>query len=77
MSAPQGNADAAEWRTPPLWGIGLVEANAGARYLDDGRAASLRDAVLWHAGEASSSRHAYAALGPSDEQALLAFIRSL
>ena len=45
-----------EWRTPPLWGIGLAKTvNANATFLHDGRATSLLEAVLWHSGEAKNS----------------------
>src|SRR5262249_35414901 len=52
-----GDAQPEEWRTPPLWGIGLVPAvNGHSRYLHDGRARSLAEAVLWHGGEAEPAR---------------------
>jgi CxxC motif-containing protein (DUF1111 family) len=67
-----------EWRTPPLWGIGLFKAvNGHTRYLHDGRARSLEEAVLWHAGEASASRKRYREMPSQDRKALIAFLNSL
>ncbi len=73
----EGDASASEWRTPPLWGIGLVESQPGGRFLHDGRAASIADAIRWHGGEAQLSAEAFAALSIADEDALLTFLRSL
>ena len=71
-------ASGSEWRTPPLWGIGLVETvNGHTRFLHDGRARNLQEAILWHGGEALPSREAYAALPPEDRKAVLAFLGSL
>ena len=73
-----GAATGREWRTPPLWGIGLLETvNGHTRLLHDGRARSIEEAVLWHGGEAESSRKRFGALPPADRAALLAFLRSL
>ncbi len=67
-----------EWRTPPLWGIGLVETvNGHTEFLHDGRARSLLEAVLWHGGEAEASRDAVLALPRGERDDLLAFLRSL
>ena len=82
-----------EWRTPPLWGIGLCDEvalgfqkdvtlnpapNLGpCHYLHDGRAAKLIDAVLWHGGEAQSVRDKVVALPAADRDALVAFLKSL
>jgi CxxC motif-containing protein (DUF1111 family) len=73
----EGDASPAEWRTPPLWGLGLVEQAPGARFLHDGRATSLEDAILWHGGEAEAARAAFAAMRRAERDALLAFVRSL
>jgi CxxC motif-containing protein (DUF1111 family) len=73
----EGDASAAEWRTPPLWGLGLVELQPHARYLHDGRAASIADAIRWHGGEAEAARAAFTALSAADAAAVLAFLRSL
>jgi len=75
---PDYRASGQEWRTSPLWGIGLVETVLGAKvYLHDGRARSLEEAILWHGGEAKSSRDAFTKLERSDREALFAFLRSL
>ncbi|SDQ65356.1 MULTISPECIES: di-heme oxidoredictase family protein [unclassified Pseudomonas] len=67
-----------EWRTPPLWGLGLLERiNPGAGYLHDGRARTLEEAVLWHGGEAQVARERFKALVADDRRALRAFLRSL
>jgi CxxC motif-containing protein (DUF1111 family) len=73
-----GEANGQEWRTQPLWGIGLTQSvNGNGFYLHDGRARSLTEAILWHGGEAQKARDAFAALQKSDRQALLAFLESL
>jgi CxxC motif-containing protein (DUF1111 family) len=71
-------ADGREWRTPPLWGIGLTQVvNGHQNFLHDGRARSLLEAVLWHGGEAQGSRDAVRGMTASERQALLAFLNSL
>jgi CxxC motif-containing protein (DUF1111 family) len=71
-------AGASEWRTPPLWGTGLLATiNGHTNLLHDGRAASVLEAVLWHGGEAEPVRTAFAALSAADRDALLAFVNSL
>ncbi|SCX31294.1 putative thiol oxidoreductase [Agrobacterium sp. DSM 25558] len=73
-----GEASGRDWRTQPLWGIGLTQAvNGNGFYLHDGRARSLSEAILWHGGEAQKARDAFAALQKSDRQALLTFLESL
>jgi CxxC motif-containing protein (DUF1111 family) len=74
----EGLALTSEWRTAPLWGIGLAERAQGGRafYLHDGRAGSLREAIELHGGEASASRTAFRALSPGDQELVLAFLRS-
>ncbi len=73
-----GGTDGAEWRTAPLWGIGLVEAvNPYAGYLHDGRAATLEEAILWHGGEALGARDRFAALDAEDRARVIAFLRDL
>lgn len=75
---PDFEASGAEWRTPPLWGIGLVETvNRHSFFLHDGRARSLEEAILWHGGEALASREAFAALAAPDRAAVLRFLQSL
>ena len=75
---PVGGASGREWRTPPLWGIGLTGTVSGHTYfLHDGRARGLLEAVLWHGGEALASRDAVAAMERPDRAALLRFLESL
>lgn len=67
-----------EWRTPPLWGLGLLSIIHGRlRLLHDGRARSVEEAVLWHDGEARTARRGYTALGRADRLALVRFVESL
>ena len=76
---PDYHATGSEWRTPPLWGIGLlprVNGNA-AYYLHDGRARTLEEAILWHGGEAEKSRQQFAQLNKTDRDALIRFLQSL
>jgi CxxC motif-containing protein (DUF1111 family) len=76
---PEGDATGFEWRTAPLWGIGLADAVAGghASYLHDGRAGTLTEAILWHGGEAVAARDGFAALPSTSRDALIAFLQSL
>jgi CxxC motif-containing protein (DUF1111 family) len=75
---PEGMANGREWRTPPLWGIGLTETVSGHTFfLHDGRARSIEEAILWHGGEAQASRDSYAALSKVERDALHAFVNSL
>lgn len=75
---PEGQASGREWRTAPLWGIGLTETVSGHTYfLHDGRARSLLEAILWHGGEARAARDAVRRLTSGDRRALLAFLESL
>ena len=75
---PAFAASGNEWRTAPLWGIGLAE-HVGGRvgYLHDGRARTLLEAILWHGGEADGARDAVAAAARAERSALLAFLKSL
>ncbi|MEX3011331.1 di-heme oxidoredictase family protein [Hoeflea sp. TYP-13] len=67
-----------EWRTPPLWGIGLTREVLGEEnYLHDGRARTLEEAILWHGGEAETARDAFAAMDREHRNALLSFLNSL
>ncbi|MDA4846219.1 di-heme oxidoredictase family protein [Hoeflea poritis] len=73
-----GAAMAREWRTPPLWGIGLTEAVLGQEnYLHDGRARTLEEAILWHGGEGKTARDAFADMSASQREALVTFLKSL
>ncbi len=75
---PDGTATGREWRTPPLWGIGLVETvNGHTNFLHDGRARNLEEAILWHGGEAEKSRNAFMDMPASDRAALIAFLKAL
>jgi len=75
----EGNATSREWRTAPLWGIGLAERSQGglAFHLHDGRARSLREAIGSHGGEGAPSRARFQQLSPAQQEELLAFLRSL
>ena len=73
-----GIASGREWRTAPLWGIGLTETvNGHTFFLHDGRARNLTEAILWHGGEAQKARDAFAALEKADREALISFLESL
>jgi CxxC motif-containing protein (DUF1111 family) len=75
---PEFLASGSEWRTPPLWGIGLTQqVNGHTRFLHDGRARSLMEAVLWHSGEAETSQKKVLAMDKADRDALLVFLNSL
>lgn len=75
---PEARATGQEWRTPPLWGIGLTAQVSGHSYfLHDGRARSLLEAVLWHGGEAQPQRDAVVGMPTEDREALLTFLESL
>lgn len=75
---PEARATGQEWRTPPLWGIGLTEQVSGHTYfLHDGRARSLLEAILWHGGEAEAQREAVISMPTADRDALIAFLESL
>jgi CxxC motif-containing protein (DUF1111 family) len=75
---PDYRAGGSEWRTPPLWGLGLSEkVNGHGALLHDGRARSVVEAILWHGGEATVSRDAFRAMPKADRDALLAFLASL
>lgn len=67
-----------EWRTPPLWGIGLIPTvNGHSELLHDGRARSVEEAILWHGGEALESKEIYLSLTPHERRAVVEFINSL
>ena len=75
---PDFLANGNQWRTPPLWGLGLIKAvNGHTRLLHDGRARNLLEAVLWHGGEASASRDAVLQLNAQERDALVRFLESL
>lgn len=71
-------ASGQEWRTPPLWGLGLVPVvNRHDRLLHDGRARGVAEAILWHGGEAEAAAEAFKALDAADRGALVRFVESL
>ncbi len=71
-------ADGSEWRTPPLWGIGLTEVvNGHSNFLHDGRARNLTEAILWHGGEAINAKLYFKKLNVKDRAALIKFLKSL
>ena len=73
-----GVADGREWRTPPLWGIGLTQTvNDHTFFLHDGRARNLTEAILWHGGEARSARDGFASLDKTERDNLIRFLESL
>jgi CxxC motif-containing protein (DUF1111 family) len=75
---PDYLAGSRDWRTAPLWGIGLTATvNGNAHYLHDGRARTLTEAIVWHGGEALAARDTFIAMPRADREALLAFLRSL
>jgi CxxC motif-containing protein (DUF1111 family) len=75
----EGTATTSEWRTPPLWGIGLSKNSQGGRLflLHDGRAGSINEAILLHGGEAKQSRDNYSLLNEIDKKNILKFLESL
>jgi CxxC motif-containing protein (DUF1111 family) len=73
-----GDATGSEWRTPPLWGIGLTKkVNGHTFFLHDGRARNLTEAILWHGGEAQKARDSFAAAPADERAALIKFLESL
>ena len=67
-----------DWRTPPLWGLGLAGKNGdGVNYLHDGRARTVTEAILWHGGEAQSTANSFRTLSGRQRDALLTFLHSL
>jgi CxxC motif-containing protein (DUF1111 family) len=75
---PDFEASGREWRTAPLWGIGLTQTVlAGSGYLHDARARTLEEAILWHGGEAEDARERFRTASAADRAALVTFLRSL
>ena len=75
---PDFLADGNEWRTRPLWGIGLTQTvNPQAGFLHDGRAATLEEAILWHGGEAEKSQQDFMALSYEERSQVIDFLMSL
>ena len=75
---PEGRATGREWRTAPLWGIGLTQqVSPRATFLHDGRARTLLEAILWHGGEAEAAKSRVVDLPPAERAALITFLESL
>ncbi len=75
---PSYEATGREWRTPPLWGLGLVEAvNGDLRLMHDGRARGFAEAILWHGGEAKDARESFRAMSEDERADLIRFLESL
>lgn len=75
---PVYDAEGNEWRTPPLWGIGLIpEVNGHMRLLHDGRARGVAEAILWHGGEAETAKDSFRTMSADDRAALVRFVESL
>jgi CxxC motif-containing protein (DUF1111 family) len=71
-------ASGSEWRTAPLWNIGLTSGvSGGEAYLHDGRARTLEEAILWHGGEGEASKQEFLNMSAADRAALVAFLKSL
>jgi len=67
-----------EWKTRPLWGIGLTPTvNLLAGYLHDGRARTLEEAILWHGGEAEAAKENFRTMAKGEWDALIEFLKSL
>lgn len=75
----EGSATTPEWRTPPLWGLGLSKNSQGGQYflLHDGRARSIEEAILLHGGEAQQSKTGFQQLSPADKAKIIKFLESL
>jgi CxxC motif-containing protein (DUF1111 family) len=74
----QGDASGTEWKTPALWGLGLVQTvNKDSTFLHDGRARTIEEAVLWHDGEAKASKEVFMNYSKAERDQLLAFLESL
>ncbi len=75
----EGSAKTYEWRTPPLWGLGLAPNSQGGNYflMHDGRATSIEDAIMMHGGEATNSKTKFQNLSQADRDAMIKFLKSL
>ncbi len=75
---PDFKATGKEWRTPPLWGIGLTQrVNGHNNFLHDGRARSLLEAIMWHGGEAAAAKNKVKAMNADERAKLIKFLESL
>ncbi|MBO1254268.1 c-type cytochrome [Alteromonas sp. 5E99-2] len=74
----ENDANGNEWRTPPLWGLGLqINYRSSATFLHDGRANTLSEAILWHGGEGEQSKQAFINMNKHDRDALVVFLKSI
>ncbi|MFT4724287.1 MAG: CxxC motif-containing protein (DUF1111 family), partial [Colwellia sp.] len=74
----EDDANGQEWRTPPLWGIGLQKSTTKQqRFLHDGRAHSISEAILWHGGEAEAAQKKFTQLTSSQRQNLIKFLKAI
>ncbi|CAN5625097.1 di-heme oxidoredictase family protein [soil metagenome] len=75
----EGSAKTSEWKTPPLWGLGLSPNSQGGYFflMHDGRAKNIEDAIMLHGGEASTSKNNFIQLSVDDKNALMKFLNSL
>lgn len=75
---PDFQASGGQWRTPPLWGIGLIrDVNGHTRLMHDGRANGVMEAILWHGGEAEAAKRQVLGMSRSEREALVRFLESL
>jgi len=75
---PEFKAGGRDWRTPPLWGLGLSQTvNGSTAMLHDGRARNAVEAIFWHGGEAEAAREAFRKMPKADREALLKFLSSI
>ena len=77
-NSQEGRASGREWKTPPLWGIGLTKTVSGHTFfLHDGRARNLTEAILWHGGEAEKAKNIFKEMSPADRKNIISFLSSL
>lgn len=77
-NAPDFLATGSEWRTPPLWGLGLIQTvNGHTNLMHDGRARNITEAILWHGGEAQTAKTKFKQLTTKEREELLLFLNSL
>jgi CxxC motif-containing protein (DUF1111 family) len=75
---PDFKAGPRDWRTPPLWGLGLSQTVSGSTaMLHDGRARNVTEAILWHGGEAEVSREAFRNMSRAEREALVRFVEAI
>ena len=75
----EGSATTAEWRTPPLWGLGLSPNSQGGQFflMHDGRAKSIEEAIQMHGGEATTSKNKFNQMNAAERNAIIKFLKSL